>query len=80
MLLLDEAVASVDPGTARRIQAALGRLAASRTVLVVAHRLNTIETADQIIVLDHGVVDASGTHAELMESSGVYRDLQGVPV
>ena len=80
VLLLDEAVASVDPGTARRIQAALGRLAASRTVLVVAHRLNTIETADQIIVLDHGVVDGSGTHAELMESSGVYRDLQGVPV
>ena len=80
VLLLDEAVASVDPGTARRIQAALGRLAASRTVLVVAHRLNTIETADQIVVLDHGVVDASGTHAELMESSGVYRDLQGVPV
>lgn len=80
VLLLDEAVASVDPGTARRIQAALGRLAASRTVLVVAHRLNTIETADQIVVLDHGVVDGSGTHAELMESSGVYRDLQWVPV
>lgn len=80
VLLLDEAVASVDPGTARRIQAALGRLAASRTVLVVAHRLNPIETADQIVVLDHGVVDGSGPHAELMESSGVYRDLQGVPV
>lgn len=80
VLLLDEAVASVDPGTARRIQEALGRLAASRTVLVVAHRLNTIETADQIIVLDHGVVDGAATHAELMGASGVYRDLQGAGV
>ncbi len=77
VLLLDEAVASVDPATERRIQAALSRLVANRTVLVIAHRLNTIETADQILVMDHGEVNGMGTHAELAETSPIYRRLAG---
>lgn len=78
VLLLDEAVAAVDPATERRIQAALSRLVSGRTVLVVAHRLNTVETADQILVMDQGTIDGAGKHPELVESSQVYRELQGV--
>ena len=75
VLLLDEAVASVDPDTEARIQAALSRLARGRTVLVVAHRLETIRGADRIVVVDRGRVDGVGTHAELLDESPVYRRL-----
>ncbi len=61
VLLLDEAVASIDPATERRIQVALSHLVAGRTVVVVAHRLDTIRGADRIVVLDSGGVD--GVHA-----------------
>ena len=46
-----------------------------KTVLVIAHRMRTIEAADQIVVLDHGVVEESGTNEELMQKNGLYRKL-----
>ncbi len=73
ILLLDEAVASVDPETEVRIQKALGSLVVGRTVIVVAHRLNTIRSADQIVVLANGGVEATGTHEDLLDRSPTYR-------
>ncbi|WP_066907180.1 ABC transporter ATP-binding protein [Millisia brevis] len=75
VLVLDEAVASVDPETESQIQGALAELVAGRTVIVVAHRLNTIVDVDQIVVLDNGTVDGVGRHDDLLESSPTYQRL-----
>ncbi|MEV1293763.1 ABC transporter ATP-binding protein [Pseudonocardia sp. NPDC049635] len=76
VLVLDEAVASVDPDTEARIQQAIGSLAAGRTVIVIAHRLDTVRDVDQIVVLDQGRVDGVGSHEELLGASPVYRRLR----
>ncbi|MDI1435799.1 ABC transporter ATP-binding protein [Polyangium sorediatum] len=75
VLLLDEATAFADPENEARIQEALSELCAGRTVLVVAHRLSTIATADHIVVLDGGRVNDQGTHDELLARSALYRRL-----
>lgn len=76
VLVLDEATSSVDPRTSALVQDALAALRRDRTCLVIAHRLATIRSADRIVVLDEGRVVESGTHAELVESAGLYADLQ----
>jgi len=75
ILLLDEATASVDPEAQFEIQQALSRLAADRTVIVVAHRLHTIRHADQILVLDQGRVVERGRHDGLLAQGGLYATL-----
>ncbi len=73
ILILDEATSSVDSDNEHLIQQAISELTAERTVLVVAHRLWTVQHADQILVLDQGVIVQRGTHAELVGCEGLYR-------
>ncbi len=75
ILIFDEATSSLDTKLERRIQEALEQLMADRTTLVIAHRLSTVENADQIIVLDQGSIIESGTHKELLETKGHYEAL-----
>ena len=74
-VILDEATASVDTITERKIQEALDRLVAQRTVLVIAHRLSTVRRADKIVVMEQGRIIESGNHAALIELGGHYADL-----
>ncbi len=75
ILILDDAMASVDTETERLIQKALERLMQGRTSFVIAQRLSTIRMADQILVLDKGEIVARGSHTELLHSSGLYADI-----
>lgn len=75
LLLLDEATSHLDPETERRVDAALSELAITR--VVISHRANAVRNADRIIALDQGRVVQSGTHEDLIEQDGVYRDLFG---
>jgi subfamily B ATP-binding cassette protein MsbA len=75
ILLLDEATSALDAESERLVQEALERLMRDRTVLVIAHRLSTVQHADRIVVLDGGGVAATGTHRELIDQQGLYRRL-----
>ena len=75
VILLDEATASLDVDNETEIQEAISRLVKGKTVLVIAHRMRTVENADQILVLADGVVAESGNHEELMKKNGMYARL-----
>ncbi|HEY3641367.1 MAG TPA: ABC transporter ATP-binding protein/permease [Xanthobacteraceae bacterium] len=75
ILLLDEATSALDSHTERDIQDALDRVSKNRTTLVIAHRLSTIVGADEILVLDHGVIVERGTHPQLLARGGLYASM-----
>jgi ATP-binding cassette subfamily B protein len=75
VLVLDEATSAVDPATEVRLQRALDSLTRGRTTLAIAHRLSTAEAADEVLVVDAGVVVQRGPHAELVQQDGVYAGL-----
>jgi len=81
ILILDDATSSVDATTESRIKEALREVMQGRTTFVIAHRLSTISLADEIVVLEGGRLAARGTHAELLESSPLYREIaeKGLP-
>ena len=81
VLILDDATSAVDSSTERKIKLALDEAMAGRTTLIIAHRLSTIALADEIIVLEHGRVQARGDHEQLLESSPLYREIveKGLP-
>ena len=74
-LLLDEATSSLDSQVERRIQAALEKLVEGRTVIAIAHRLSTVQRADQILVIQQGRIVEQGTHENLLRQSGLYQRL-----
>jgi len=76
VLILDEATANVDTETELLIEEAMKATLRNRTNIVIAHRLATIRRADNIIVMESGRIVESGTHMELLEANGLYRQLQ----
>jgi ATP-binding cassette subfamily B protein len=75
VLVLDEATSALDSHTEQEIQDALDRVSENRTTLVIAHRLSTIVDADEILVLDGGVIVERGTHSQLLEAGGLYASM-----
>ena len=74
MIILDEATASVDVDNEIYIQEAISQLVKGKTLLVIAHRLNTIKEADQILVIADGLITQRGNHDSLMKKDGIYKD------
>ncbi|SHK22307.1 ABC transporter ATP-binding protein [Desulforamulus aeronauticus] len=78
IIILDEATANVDPENEQQLQAALEELTRNKTLVMIAHRLKTVQNADQILVLEGGRIVQRGTHAELTRQRGIYADFINV--
>ena len=78
ILILDEATSALDSESERLVQDALFNLMKNRTSIVIAHRLSTIQHADEIVVIQNGVISERGTHEELNNQNGLYRKLASI--
>ena len=74
IVILDEATASVDPENEEELQSAIDALTHNKTIIMIAHRLKTVRSADQILVLSDGKITQRGTHEELARQKGLYAD------
>ena len=74
IIILDEATAKVDPENEAELTKAIEELTWNKTIIMIAHRLKTVRHADQILVVADGKITQRGTHVELMEKKGIYRD------
>ena len=77
IIILDEATANVDPENENLLMKAVDRLTKEKTVIMIAHRLKTVENADQIFVIDHGKIVQQGSHSKLMNEEGIYKRFIG---
>ena len=75
VVILDEATSSLDNESERLVEEAMEELLRGRSTLIIAHRLRTVRRADRVLVIDHGRIVEQGTHAELVDASGVYGKL-----
>ena len=75
LMIMDEATSALDTESERLVQDALEKMMRNRTSIVIAHRLSTIQNADTIVVLQKGKIVEKGSHKELLETSGVYKNL-----
>ncbi|MCY1568926.1 ABC transporter ATP-binding protein [Staphylococcus pettenkoferi] len=78
IIIFDEATASIDPENEHLIQSAIDHLSEGKTMITIAHKINTIKNADQIIALDEGQIVQRGTHQELIQEHGIYRDFLSI--
>lgn len=77
VILLDEATANVDPENEDRLQKAIEALTRNKTIVMIAHRLKTVRSVDQILVIDGGKIAQQGTHETLLAQPGIYKDFVG---
>ena len=77
VIFLDEATANVDPENENDLMRAIQALTVEKTVIMIAHRLKTVEHADQILVIDHGRIVQQGTHESLLAQKGLYKTFIG---
>lgn len=75
IIIFDEATANIDPENEDKLRLAIESLTENKTVIMIAHRLKTIRNAEQILVLNKGKIEQRGTHDELMNQGGLYRNL-----